>query len=174
MNTRSREDQKYLDDLLLHLRWRDVPGARIGEILAEVEAHADATGEPLVEAFGSPKAYAKQWERGAPNGFRYWLPLLPAIALNGVGGWTLANGGYAIGAGEPALFGLPGIVVALVGVGIALVGMAMIKIDRVVDPRSGRPITSSRRAFLVLIAAAYGGFVVLMAGLGAVLAALTP
>ena len=53
-------DQAWCDDLLLRLRMRDVPGARIGEVLAEVQSHVAETGEHPREAFGAPKEYADQ------------------------------------------------------------------------------------------------------------------
>ncbi|GLW11976.1 hypothetical protein Misp01_71040 [Microtetraspora sp. NBRC 13810] len=51
-------DRKYRDDLRVALRLRDISGARVGEVLAEVEAHVAETGEDPVAAFGSPKEYA--------------------------------------------------------------------------------------------------------------------
>ncbi|WP_432571489.1 HAAS signaling domain-containing protein [Kineococcus sp. SYSU DK005] len=50
--------ERYCDDLLLALRLRDVPGARIGAVLAEVRDHLAASGEDPVEAFGTPEQYA--------------------------------------------------------------------------------------------------------------------
>ena len=48
----------YTRRLILALRLKDVPGDRIGEIVAEVESHVADTGEDPVEAFGTPRAYA--------------------------------------------------------------------------------------------------------------------
>jgi len=51
-------DRKYRDELILALRLRDISGARVGEVLAEVEAHVAETGEDPMVAFGPPKEYA--------------------------------------------------------------------------------------------------------------------
>ncbi|GAA2781011.1 HAAS signaling domain-containing protein [Saccharopolyspora taberi] len=51
-------EKKYRDELLVALRLHDISGARVGEVLAEVEAHVAETGEDPAEAFGSPREYA--------------------------------------------------------------------------------------------------------------------
>ncbi|WP_010315838.1 hypothetical protein [Saccharopolyspora spinosa] len=38
----------------------EISGERVGEVLAEVEAHVTETGEDPVEAFGRPREYAAQ------------------------------------------------------------------------------------------------------------------
>lgn len=173
MNTRSRPDQKYLDDLLLHLRMRDVPGARIGEILAEVEAHSAASGETLQEAFGDPKAYAAQWApslgRPSPRSPRYWLPKLPGMVFAGAGGWALADGAFSIGNGAPSLFGLPGIWVALIGCLVLAASVATIPVDRVVDPRTGEQTTAGKRTLVMVFVALFGTVAVLMVAMGLLL-----
>ncbi|MEV4731731.1 hypothetical protein [Saccharopolyspora sp. NPDC049426] len=51
---------KYTDDLHKALRFHEVSGERVGEVLAEVEAHVAETGEDPVDAFGKPRDYARQ------------------------------------------------------------------------------------------------------------------
>lgn len=174
MTTRNRNQKQYLDDLLYRLRLHDVPGARIGEILAEVEAHAAATGEPLQEAFGEPKEYARQWAPprvGPPvRSVRYWLPKIPQMVLGGVAGWAIAEGAVAVGRGEPSMFGLPALLVLVTGVVIFLGAMATITVDRVVDPRSGASLTGGRRSFLLGMA----GVVALFALSMIIVGVLTP
>lgn len=51
-------DARWAEDLLLALRVREVSGARIGEILAEADAHCAATGERAENAFGAASTYA--------------------------------------------------------------------------------------------------------------------
>ncbi|GCE76022.1 hypothetical protein [Cellulomonas biazotea] len=51
-------DAAWREELVLALRARDVDGARIGEVLAEVDEHCRASGEDAAEAFGDPAAYA--------------------------------------------------------------------------------------------------------------------
>ncbi len=53
-------DRKYRDDLVKALRVHEISGTRIGEVVAEVEAHVTETGEDPVEAFGKPRDYARQ------------------------------------------------------------------------------------------------------------------
>ncbi|MGW5794810.1 hypothetical protein ACWEV3_29720 [Saccharopolyspora sp. NPDC003752] len=53
-------DKKYRDELLVALRMHEISGERVGEVLAEVEAHVTETGENPVEAFGRPREYAAQ------------------------------------------------------------------------------------------------------------------
>jgi acyl-CoA synthetase (NDP forming) len=53
-------DRAWCDDLLLALRLRDVPGTRIGEVIAEVQSHVAETGEDPRQAFGTPKEYAAE------------------------------------------------------------------------------------------------------------------
>ena len=50
----------YVDQLTLELRRRDVPGARIGEVIAEVETHLAESGDHAVETFGPPSEYAQR------------------------------------------------------------------------------------------------------------------
>lgn len=50
---------EWRDAFVLRARMRDVPGERIGEALAEVEAHCAESGETPDEAFGDPVAYAQ-------------------------------------------------------------------------------------------------------------------
>ncbi|MEV0703443.1 hypothetical protein AB0I53_36775 [Saccharopolyspora sp. NPDC050389] len=53
-------DKKYRDELTIALRMHEISGRRVGEVLAEVEAHVAETGEDPVEAFGRPREYAAQ------------------------------------------------------------------------------------------------------------------
>jgi hypothetical protein len=47
------------DALITELRLRDLPGTRIGEVLAEVDAHCTDSGQTPAEAFGDPVTYAQ-------------------------------------------------------------------------------------------------------------------
>lgn len=70
MTTDSTEEKTmadYRQALMLALRLRDVPGDRIGEILAEVESHVSDTGENPTEAFGPPREYAAAPTTGQPR-----------------------------------------------------------------------------------------------------------
>ncbi|HLL64198.1 MAG TPA: hypothetical protein VK453_00445 [Micromonosporaceae bacterium] len=52
--------ETYVDQLVLELRMRELPGARIGEVVAEVEAHVAESGDDPADAFGSPREYAER------------------------------------------------------------------------------------------------------------------
>jgi hypothetical protein len=73
------------DALIAELRLRDVPGDRIGEALAEVDAFCDDSGQTPPEAFGDPITYAKSLiEIHAPAPThpvrRWWPPTARAFA----------------------------------------------------------------------------------------------
>lgn len=75
------EHQKWLDEFILELRVRDVPGDLIGDAVSTVEAHLRDTGEQPVDAFGSPGDYAENLDlpgRRAPRG-QTWI--LSEVAL---------------------------------------------------------------------------------------------
>lgn len=144
----------YRDKLLVALRLREVPGDRIGEVLAEVEAHVAETGEDPVEAFGTPRRYADEVMR-AIGGRRPWT-MSPATAANvlliavasfaatslTVGGLTrvLGEGGQRFGLGPVTQLGLGLAIAALVMT--MLVRHTLRKDDPVVDPRTGESPSS--------------------------------
>ncbi|GAA1124216.1 hypothetical protein [Arthrobacter flavus] len=75
------EHQKWLDEFILELRVRDVPGELIGDAVSTVEAHLRDTGEQPADAFGSPGDYAENLDlpgRRAPRG-QTWI--LSEVAL---------------------------------------------------------------------------------------------
>ena len=55
-----RMHRRWCDDFILELRLRDVPGARIGDHLAEVESHCIETGTDPKDAFGDAREYAQE------------------------------------------------------------------------------------------------------------------
>ena len=78
-------DQRYRDELMMALHLHEVPGARIGDILAEVEAHVSETGEDPRAAFGSPKEYAAKIteESGAGSATRSSLQSAMGTVITG-------------------------------------------------------------------------------------------
>jgi hypothetical protein len=143
--------QAYMNELLIALRMRGVPGPRIAEALAEVDAHLSETGEEPLEAFGPAQAYADDvvaalGQRDAPAPF--WRAALSWIsAVYGVGGalgaWLVIDGALAVAADEPGAGGSPAVVSLAVGVAILLaLGAGLVRLtrkhdDQVLDPRSG-------------------------------------
>ncbi|MGY1841430.1 MULTISPECIES: hypothetical protein [unclassified Modestobacter] len=162
-------EQSWRDDLLLRLRMRDVPGARIGEVLAEVQSHVAETGEHPREAFGPAREYADRVADaiGAPpsQGWRdavrgvTWQDWATTVAI-GVSAFLLSDALWALGAGGTAVFGLPAWPVFLV-TGVAL-GACVARVvhtlraetsgARVTDPRTGADMVPLPRwAVAVLI-----------------------
>jgi hypothetical protein len=61
MTTVSPLRDPWHNTLLVELRTRNVPGPRIGEILAEVDTHCADSGTTPAEAFGDPAVYARSF-----------------------------------------------------------------------------------------------------------------
>lgn len=114
----------YLDNLLLQLRLRDVPGDRIGQILAEVETHVADTGLGPVDAFGEAGEYAAKYvavSGSAPA--RSWLRDLGVAMVSGMAGAAAVEGAVH-------LFGSAGITVRTFGqwLAVGVVGMALVHV----------------------------------------------
>ncbi|MGY1826789.1 MULTISPECIES: HAAS signaling domain-containing protein [unclassified Blastococcus] len=162
-------EQAWCDDLLLRLRLRDVPGTRIGEVLAEVQSHVAETGEHPREAFGSPKQYAD--EVAAALGIRPAGPLATlrgtltgwdvlVALLTGLGGFALADGLWSLAAGDASLLGLPAWAVAAAGALVLAACTARFVLaarrgedaDPVLDPRTGADTAPFTRGQVALLA----------------------
>lgn len=101
-------EQDWVEGFVLEQRLLGVPGHRIGDTLALIESHVTESGEPVREAFGDPKAYARQ---AAPSrrveGDRdpWWLVGLGlglvGMFLTGVGAdeWLFGSGQIEVTAG---------------------------------------------------------------------------
>lgn len=61
---RRQATNQWRDAFAVQLRLRNVPGARIGEALAEVDTHCADAGQSPQEAFGDPQAYAESLAAG--------------------------------------------------------------------------------------------------------------
>lgn len=129
----------YRQHLVAALRLKDVPGDRIGEIVAEVESHVAETGEDPVDSFGTPRDYAASLtdeHRPAP-----WWQTLLTIASSAVAGFFLAQGVLALLLGESYL-GQPGLLWVAVGLVIGIPAGINVwrRSSRVLDPRTGEDL----------------------------------
>lgn len=174
-------DEAYSDDLLLALRLRDVPGTRIGEVLAEVQSHVAETGEDPRQAFGDPERYADEVAEalglGAPASIWRQLRSLSGwhIAVTGVLGiasFLLADSLWALGAGDDTALGVPAGLMALGAVVVLVACVAWIRTanrrepdDTVRDPRTGEDMARLERWQLaVLIGAPALAFALMLLG----------
>ena len=92
--TMTAQDRKWIEELVIALRLRDVRGDAIGDAAAAVESHCAESGETPHEAFGDPHDYAASLD--FPDDLlitttaRDWLGLLgPVVA--GLMGLTAAT-----------------------------------------------------------------------------------
>ena len=143
------DEKRYLTDLAYALRLRKISGVRIGEILAEVEAHTAESGQSALDAFGNPKEYARQFEPTADGpGHRLWGKQAWTGALTAaIGAWLFAAGAFAGMAGEN-LIRLPRWWACAIGGVILLVTFSLIPLDTIVDPRHPNSRRLGRRWFM--------------------------
>jgi len=80
MNTTPTE--KWLEDLTLELRLRDVSGVGVGDTLATVKEHLADSGDDPAVAFGSPRAYAESLDL---SGYIGPVSLTGTIIRSGIG-----------------------------------------------------------------------------------------
>jgi hypothetical protein len=168
-NVLNGTEQAWCDDLLLRLRLLDVPGPRIGEVLAEVQSHVAETGEHPRQAFGTPKEYAGEvaaalgmTRQGALRTLRRGLrwPDLVIALVTGLAAFALASGLWSLGAGEASSFGLPAWAVTAVGALVLAACTARSVLsardgrsaDPVLDPRTGADMAPFTRRQVALLA----------------------
>jgi len=160
--------QTYRDQLTYHLRLRDLPGDRIGEALAEVEAHTAETGEDPQEAFGPAKQYAREVAAAAGVTRGSWrldrrtvVSALVIGALSWISTTLLAGGIFALhGTDEPDWGLSAGLELTLGIVGAALTTAVVTAVtagrdDPVRDPRTGTSETLPRWALPAVFVGLY-------------------
>lgn len=108
----------FLENLTMQLRLLDVPGDRIGQILAEVETHVADTGLDPVDAFGEPGEYAATYAASASRE-RCWLS---ELGIAGVG----ATAGSAAFEGVFHLAGSVDLTVRLLGTWLATAAVGLV------------------------------------------------
>jgi hypothetical protein len=154
-------DRQYLYRLGYHLQTRGLPDERIDDILSEARAHSAHSGEPLREAFGSPREYAQRWD--ATPGPRRWLRPLAFGAAGSLGGGALGAGAAGLAGGAGAL----PVLLMVLGAAVVVGAAAVVPLRALRDPVSACPRVPRRTAVLVAVC-----FCLLIAGSG-VLSALT-
>ena len=149
----------YLDDLVTHLRLLEVPGERIGQILAETESHP-------TESFGEPREYAR--ELAAREGVtlpvvsrsdnpiiqlfstfraRDWVTLAVGILVIGAGTFLGLGGILSLTMGSPLPLGMNPWLAIAIGVVVAIGWWVWVRVvtDPIVDPRTGDVVRWDRR-----------------------------
>lgn len=165
--------QTWRDQLIYHLRMKDVPGDRIGDILLEVESHLRETGETPVEAFGEAREYAEaHFEMNPPLApKRSPIASLIGIGLTSFAGAAIyASGVIAIGKGDDVWLGVNPWVAFIAGAAILIAGLMLLPADLVRHPETHAPLMGDMKALklvTVLVLAAVG---IVLYALGRVLA----
>lgn len=128
----------YESRLILSLRMLDVPGDKIGQIVAEVQAHVAETGEDPEAAFGAPDEYAKQFDGGAKARGAFHKASFIGIPLIAGGAFVFVQSVFAFAKpddvpGYPSVLGMLLIAIVLVAAGFYFqVGT--------LDPRQADPV----------------------------------
>lgn len=130
--------KSYRESLILALRLKDVPGERIGQIVAEVESHAAESGQDPRESFGPARAYAAHLSAGH-RAQPWWQLALTTALPAALAGWFGGQGALAMLLGQDYL-GQPGWLSLAFGIliGIPLAVSVRRRSSRVRDPRTGR------------------------------------
>ena len=110
------------DSLVTELRLRDIPGERIGEVLAEVDTHCGDSGQTPAEAFGDPIAYAESLVAAyapAPRSAweRVWRPTAQVFATMG-GVFGFLNGVDAVAHGSRGVLTAGELLGVVLGTGV--------------------------------------------------------
>ncbi|NYF98534.1 HAAS signaling domain-containing protein [Janibacter cremeus] len=152
--TPDRTDEKrmanYRQSLISALLPKNMPGDRIGQIVAEVESHVAETGEDPAEAFGSPRDYAADLtteRRSEP----WWHTALITV-LAGIAGAFVALGGLSVLLGVDYL-NQPGWLWLTMGLFIGVPAGVWVyrRSTRVRDPRTGADMLPMARWGLAVL-----------------------
>ena len=121
---------EWRESFVLRARLRGVPGARIGEALAEVEAHCAESGETPDQAFGDPVVYAQALaDQLAPEvtaGSRFGWGRTALAGVCGIGAIAcLFSGVDAVAHGGPTRISTGSFLSVLVGAAYVVVFFAV-------------------------------------------------
>ena len=157
---------EYVDELIGQLRLLEVPGDRIGQIMAETESHLAESGEDPVQAFGDPHDYAR--ELASREGVtlprvsrsdnpliqlfstfraRDWVALIGGTIVMGAGGFIGLTGVFHLIWGGPVPFDLDPWVAIGFGVAVYVGWWFVLRAltDPIMDPRTGEQVRWDRR-----------------------------
>lgn len=137
---RGRSTPEWADEFLLELRMRDVPGPRIGDLLAEVESHCADSGDDPTTAFGDPRTYAATVAGAEAEGGPRWRGAAPAIGRGLailLGAILVLTAGAAIRTGEDLV-----ITIGTVAFSVAMTAVMVVVIG-VLDVVVRRPVVSA-------------------------------
>ncbi len=161
---------EWRDTFLLELRMREVPGARIGEALAEIETHCADSGESPDEAFGDPVAYADALARslraeasgGSEAASRPWWR--DGLSWrNGLGVFAILGGIFSLLEGvDSVAHTKPGVVTVGQIISVVVPSLLAVPLFGLIvssGPQSSGPRSSKAKFFAVVLA----GFFVAMA-----------
>jgi hypothetical protein len=143
------------------LRLLDVPGERIGQILAEVETHVADTGLDSVDAFGEPGEYAATYAVAANSpiaqgGSRHWLRDLGIAGVS-----ATACGAATLGAFH--LTGSVELTARLLGTWLVTVGIVLVVVRLILGLFAGHTAGSVKPRTLPSRYAVFG-WLAMMAG----------
>lgn len=144
-NTTPHVERQWRDEFVLALRLADVPGERIGDALATVDAHCAESGETATESFGDPEAYARSLAPEPPKSLG--LSFAVGIVYGLLGMLAVPRAVAALAAGAAVAVTLGDVIALAVTLGLAGTVMAL--------PRSVLPwLARARFSLLWLVAAA--------------------
>ncbi|WP_168583515.1 hypothetical protein [Gephyromycinifex aptenodytis] len=125
-------DPHWVDEFVLELRLRDVPGTSIGAALAEAELHCADSGQGARDAFGDPAEYARSLSLPASPLSMGALtkPLLAGVV--GVLGTLLTADAFAAWRGGEALRITWGML-ALLTLNVAVVAVLLFTLNRALE-----------------------------------------
>lgn len=147
---------RYQRNLLLQLHYREVPGSRIGDVLAEVDSHVAETGDDPNETFGPPRQYAATIAPRRPSDRRRQLRIFMEVLAGGVAGWLLAVAVINLVQGHQTTYSLP--TWSILTAGLVVSGFVITATrwsrERIIDPRTGEAMAPSQGvAFTIVVGA---------------------
>ncbi len=157
MTAERQAEKRYLDELSYRLQLRGLPPDKIGDILAEVEAHLVATGEPARAAFGTPAEYAAMW--ASRSGRQRWPVIALGTLVAACSGFALAVGVLGVVDGRPTS-GVSSWWAVALGL-VLLAACLVIRVNHLIDPLTGQlPRGIGRKGLAALATGGAVGIVV--------------